>query len=228
MRNKLLFVFMFSILLISTTCASEQQLGTFKKNTNITLHQICADCTYNNISSVLYPNSTISLSNVKMNQDGTYFSYTFKNTTTLGTYIVNGYGDLGGVKTTWVYSFEVTASGGKLEQGSAGILIVAILFMLLIGGVLLMGFLRTDQNMQTKWTLFILSFLFFLIGVNLISILIGDTSANPQLISFFDSFMSIMFIIFWFAFGLLAIMWFLTMFQTILFKNKQNKQLKYG
>jgi len=40
--------------------------------------------------------------------------------------------------------------------------------------------------------------------------------------------MAIAFIIFWFAFGLLFIMWFLTMIQTILFNKKKSDKMKYG
>ena len=63
---------------------------------------------------------------------------------------------------------------------------------------------------------------------NLISALIGDTLANPKVISFFDSFMAISFLLFWFVFGLLAIMWILTMIQTLLFRKKQSDIQKYG
>jgi len=221
----ILGMFLFTSLGLTSATSS---LGTVKQNDCIDLYQSCPSCSYVNVTIIKYPNATIDIIDKAMTKSSSEYYHSFCNTSMLGKYFYTTIGDKNGVQSTETISFEVTASGGELKEGSVGILIVAILFMLLIGGVLLLGFLRKDQNMQTKWTLFILSFLFFLIGVNLISILIGDTSANPQLISFFDSFMSIMFIIFWFAFGLLAIMWFLTMFQTILFKNKQNKQLKYG
>jgi len=229
MRNKLLFVFIFSMLLLSIGIISASGLETVKQNDCIDLYQSCPSCTYVNVTAIKYPlNSTLEMINLVMEKTGSEYNYTFCNTSILGEYFYTVVGDKNGVEATQTIPFTVTASGGTLVEGSVGILIMAIIFMFLIGGVLLMGFLRTDQNMQTKWTLFILSFLFFLIGVNLISILVGDTSANPALVNFFDSFMSIMFIIFWFAFGLLAIMCFLTMFKTILFKNKKNKQLKYG
>ena len=219
-------ILMFSLTLIGLISASS--LGTVKQNDCITLYQTCPSCSYVNVTAIKYPlNSTIEIVNLKMTKTGSEYNYTFCNTSMLGEHFYTVKGDKDGVVSVEIISFTVTASGGTLVEGSVGILIMAILFMFLIGGVLLMGFLRKEQNMQSKWTLFILSFLFFLIGVNLISILIGDTSANPALINFFDSFMAIMFIIFWFAFGLLAIMWFLTFFQTILFKHKKRMEQKY-
>ena len=95
-----------------------------------------------------------------MDRDDTYYNYSFCNTSTLGIYIVNGYGDLGGVKTTWNYDFKITHSGGVIEEGASNILIMAIIFMLIVGALCLFGFFRKEQKWQAKWTLFIFSLIF--------------------------------------------------------------------
>jgi len=223
--KKIILTLLFGIFLISF--ASATTLGTFKSGDCVNLIQTCSDCTYNNISNVLYPNSSVAIYNVAMERDDTYYNYTFCNTSTLGIYIVNGYGNLGGVKTNWNYDFGITRSGGVIEGGASNILIMAIIFMLIVGALCLFGFFRKEQKWQAKWTLFIFSFIFFLTAANIISVLIGDTLANPLLISFFDSFMAISFILFWFAFGLLAIMWFLTTIQTLLLRKTKRNLEKY-
>ncbi|MBU1669455.1 hypothetical protein KKC13_13700, partial [bacterium] len=41
----------------------------------------------------------------------TEYNYTFCNTTPIGTYTVNGVGDLSGTDTVWNYNFEITDTG---------------------------------------------------------------------------------------------------------------------
>ena len=225
--KKIILTLLVGIFLISLVGATQETLGTFKQGECVNLIQICSDCTYNNISTVLYPNSSVVLSNTIMTKDDTYYNYSFCFTNTLGTYIVNGYGDLDTIKTAWVYDFDITRSGGNITEGSSNILIMGIIFMLVVGIILFIGFLRNEQQFQTKWTLVLFSFIFFLSGANLISALMGDTLANPLVVSFFDSFMAISFLLFWFAFGLLAIMWFLTMLETLLLRKTKKNMEKY-
>ena len=227
--KKIILTIILGIFLISLASSSLDSLGTYKQNDCMNISQTCASCSYVNISSVSRNNNSNLISNVEMTDFGNgEWRYEFCNTSATGRYDIKGIGDVLGVDSSFAVYFDVTHSGGSLDEGASGILIMAIVFMLIVGAVCLLGFFRNDQNFQTKWSLFLISFLFFLAGANLISTLIGDTLANPLVISFFDSFMAISFILFWFAFGLLAIMWFLTMLQTILFRKKQSDLQKYG
>jgi len=113
-----LFSFLVAIMFIMFTqltfvSAETQTLGVFKQGDCIELIQICSNCSYNNISSVLYPNSTKALGEVAMIKTGTNFVYTFCNTSMLGQYIVNGYGDVEGLVTVWAYDFKVTTTGNN-------------------------------------------------------------------------------------------------------------------
>jgi len=109
-----LFILLIAIIFLQLTFVSAiESLGTFKQNDCIQLMQICSNCSYNNISSVLYPNSTQALGQVVMIKIGTNFVYTFCNTSMLGNYIVNGYGDVEGLVTVWAYNFEVTTTGNS-------------------------------------------------------------------------------------------------------------------
>ena len=103
--------------------------------------QTCSDCTFYNISNVLYPNGTISINEVVMERDDTFYNFTFTDTNTLGTYIVNGFGDTGGVKTTWRYKFDVTPTGDK--DSLLGFFVVVYL---ILAGIIIFGF-----HIQSEW-----------------------------------------------------------------------------
>ncbi len=113
--------------MISLVSPVQQSLGTFKSGECVNLIQICDNCSYNNISTILYPNSTVALSNLTMSKDDTYYNYSFCSTSTIGEYIVNGFGDLDGVKTTWSYDFEVTPTGFILETSESMLYIIILI-----------------------------------------------------------------------------------------------------
>ena len=129
--KKLMLLLIAGMFLISLTSASISNLRSQEQGNCVELIQNCPDCTYNNISRVIYPNSTDALSNVAMQKDDTSYNYTFCDTNVLGTYRVNGYGDIGGTKKTWNYIFEVTPTGFTFGE-SESILIFALLAVLLI------------------------------------------------------------------------------------------------
>ncbi|HDZ19296.1 hypothetical protein LCGC14_1712310 [marine sediment metagenome] len=134
---KKLLIFMFVLILVSFASAQQQSFGFVKQNDCIEIIQTCPDCTYNNISRVLYPNkTTIALSNVAMDKDDTYYNYTFCSTSALGNYIVNGYGDLGGTKTSWVYDFEVTTTGKQSNLPIPIFLLIASVTLFITGIIL--------------------------------------------------------------------------------------------
>lgn len=136
--KKILLILFLGMFLISLASAEIQTLGTFKQRECINLIQTCENCTYNNISTVLYPNSSVVLSNVVMTKDDTYYNYTFCNTSTLGSYIVNGFGDLDGEKTIWVYDFEVTPTG---LGSNIGFYIIVLILSL---GIIIFGVARNE------------------------------------------------------------------------------------
>src|SRR4030067_1994200 len=93
------------LILIVPTMAVKDSLGIFRVGDTINLLQLCSDCTYVNITSVMYPNSTTLLSNVPMQKIGSEFNYTLNSNqiNDLGTYTINGIGNLGGGDTIFVY-----------------------------------------------------------------------------------------------------------------------------
>lgn len=120
------------ILLALPVYGAEESLGTFKQYNSVNLIQLCADCSYINITSITYPNSSNAISDAEMTKRGAEFNYTLDSSlvTAIGTYTVNGLGDDGGIDTIWAYKFEVTPSGTSTSTGE-GMLYSFILVVLL-------------------------------------------------------------------------------------------------
>ncbi len=152
--KKIMSILILGIFLISLISATEISLGTFEKGKCINLIQICENCTYNNISTVLFPNSSVAISSVMMTRDDTYYNYTFCNTSTTGEYIVNGFGDLNGVKAIWNYNFGVTPTGTILKTSDSLTYILLtigslILFLLSLWGGMVLPF-KNKRNDEGK------------------------------------------------------------------------------
>jgi hypothetical protein len=126
--DSLLLIAVLICITLPMASASVADFGTFKKGECVILLQTCADCTYNTITSVNYPNSTVAMGITPMTKVNTVYNATFCNTEELGEYIVNGFGDLGGTDTIWNYKFEVTDNGKTTPSG--GVINLFIIFFL--------------------------------------------------------------------------------------------------
>jgi hypothetical protein len=119
------------IFLIYNINAAQESLGNFRQNDCVNLIQTCSNCTSNNITSVLYPNSTQALGLESMTKTNSVYNYTFCYTSALGIYTINGLGDSNGVDEIWVYDFEITPTGNVLNT-SQGILYIFMLIVMLL------------------------------------------------------------------------------------------------
>ena len=136
MKYKIITSIFLVLILIGLINAGEQSLGIFKQGSIIELKQTCANCSYNNVTSVIYPDSTQAIGNNAMAKTGTEYNLTFTNTDILGSYIVNGVGNPAGIDTIWTYSFEVTPSG---QSGNSNIVFI-VFIILVIYGIAFIGF----------------------------------------------------------------------------------------
>lgn len=121
---------MFVLLLLPLCSSALTELGTFQQGENITIRQLCSDCTFNNITSIIYPNGTEALGQTTMAKDGIEYTRLFNTSHTRGIYHTNGFGDPGGVDTVWAYTFEVTPNGLETSEGIPNLLglIIIVLF----------------------------------------------------------------------------------------------------
>lgn len=133
-------------------------------------------------------------------------------------------GDFGGFASS---SFVVTESGFSINEGNATLLYTIILFMMVVGTIFFIAFTKKGDKFQIKWTFFVVGYILFLSALTLTQISLRDSLVNPVIISFLDSFLSIAFLLFWFSFGLLLVIWFLTTLQSLLLKKAQRNMEKY-
>lgn len=133
--KKLLLLVALALLILPVIVSAEiSTLGTFKQNTCVSLIQTCGNCTFNNVSSVLYPNSSKAITNQIMTKSGSEYNLTFCTTLPLGEYIVNGIGNPDGAITAWAYNFFITPSG-TVDDSLAQLILIggaALLAMCLI------------------------------------------------------------------------------------------------
>lgn len=132
--------------MVGSATASQESLGTFEQHKCITLLQVCATCTYNNITSVKYPNGTIITSSLlkrhgNMSKRGIEYNLTFCGTNATGIYSVNGHGDIEGDDEAWVYDFTITENGSDNPEG-----IVIVVYSLLFFGLLFWWIWTLKEN----------------------------------------------------------------------------------
>jgi len=127
--RKLLTILMF-VMMIGLVTPSQDSLGTYKQGEDVILLQICGTCSYNNITSIVLPNSTHLEIDTEMTKRGMEYTYTFSQTDLAGTYLVNGFGDLDGTANAWAYEVQVTENG--LAAPTENIIIFFSIFFFII------------------------------------------------------------------------------------------------
>lgn len=131
----ILFVF-----LVTLVNAEVKFLGTFERDVCVDLKQTCSNCTFVNISSVAYPNSTKAITNVEMDKDGTDYIFKFCNTSVSGEYLVNTVGDVDGIITAPPpYAFGINLMGEELTEAKATLYVVLLIATLLVFGLTIWG-----------------------------------------------------------------------------------------
>jgi len=113
-----LFLVLLLVTSLTLVSATETNIGTKKLNDCIDLIQTCADCTYVNFTSYTMPNGTRIIWEVEGDKSWTSFTYyNCSLTSILGTWIIDGHGDVGGLDTVFTYTYEVTATGNPTPDG---------------------------------------------------------------------------------------------------------------
>ena len=104
------------------------ELGFFEINKNISLIIVCDDCSFVNITSVKYPNSSIQIINQPMTKTNQEFTYSFNNTDLIGEYFYTACGDVGDEPLVCEsVLFTITNSGHELKTGES---IIYIIFLI--------------------------------------------------------------------------------------------------
>lgn len=139
--NKLIISLMLVMVCLSFISAEQDSLGTYTKGQDIELLQICGTCSYNNITSIVYPNSSHQTIDAAMTKRGMEYTHTLTDTNQIGTYSVNGFGDLDGTAEAWAYDLEVTGSG----RGGVDVIWILVIVMVLSIGLIAYGFIQEEH-----------------------------------------------------------------------------------
>jgi len=113
----------------------DTRLGTFKQDSNVTLFQTCANCSYVMFTRVVSPHGEVLLENEHATKQDTTFTYDFNQTTRMGEYKVYGVGDMDGVDEMFAYSFMVEQELDIMKSSYLAIL------TLLVFGIILLGYI---------------------------------------------------------------------------------------
>lgn len=199
----------------------------FNISNGLPLSGVETSCEFNLHNS----SSNLVFTDISLDFDSTTFAFSIEldgaNFTEVGdyTYVTHcNSTSFGGVVSVDV---RVTSSGFSINEGNSNILYTTILFLMVLGTIFLLGFIKTKDKFQIKWTFFIIGYILFLSALTLIQISLRDSLINPVIINFIDTFLAMGFLLFWFSFGLLIITWFITLLQALLFRKKQKEIAKF-
>ena len=172
-------------LILPIISATETQMGVYKKGDCISLIQLCGSCTYNNITSIITPNSTSVILDTEMTKRGTEYNYTYCFPNQTGEYLINGFGDLGGETTVWAYTLTLTPNGEepttpKLLFHYGGIF---LLFIFLIGSIT--GIFKVENPLGTFSFYWVSHLLFVAITFMLWNGSLNLLTSAPFVIGFF-------------------------------------------
>jgi succinate dehydrogenase hydrophobic anchor subunit len=186
--------------------ASAATLGTFEQNNCIQLKQTCANCTFVNVTSVVYPNSTEALGNVLMTKQGSEYNYTFCNTTLLGEYTYNTLGNPDGVFVVEPVTFQITPNGNINSGWSISINIFSSVSSLILMFLFLFLSSRKSDDEKTvgvgkekaviRFFFMGIAMVFLIAHILLTSQIINDTVGAGTLSSTYAVLLKVFFIIF--------------------------------
>lgn len=150
--RKLFLLFLCLIFFLPLVQSEVQDLGVFKTQQILTLSQTCQNCSFVNVTRVIFPNSTQNFINVQMSQPITgNFNASFSMTDANGQYIATTCGDPNGIYTCVDYSFVINPLGKILTTSQAGlyslVLVIAFIFFVLCiaGGIFLPSGNKRDE-----------------------------------------------------------------------------------
>ena len=146
--------------------ATETTIGTKNLDDCIDLIQTCADCSYVNFSSYTMPNGTRILTEWASTKSGVSFTYNDCNITDqLGTWIVDGHGDIEGTDTIFTYTYDVTPTGNPTPEGMP--MFQMGLLLIIFGTSCFLLFLSSQMNEIAFKIFFLITSLVFLMATML-------------------------------------------------------------
>lgn len=256
MKKKIYIILILGIFLISLTSAVPPvtQVGQFpsgyiiieaqQQNVKFGEHYTYHFFLYNASNGITIDNSTVTCelfssdlngdivlaTNVSYNVEGGYWYYNISsyifNYTGYYSYGVNCQN--GGFGGALAGAFEVTNNGiphseSRTQSMSNGIWVLFLIFV-----VMFLGYLFINAKSPIKWTFFLIAIMFLMQTLFILFTSMSNEIVGGNIENYFSFLATASSYLFWFAFGLLAIMWFLTTLQSLLLKKKNKDKEKYG
>lgn len=153
MNSKLNYLIVGIALLFFMSSVSAE-IDPVEQNQCASLYQLCDNCTYVNLSSVIFPDNSILNINSAMTKSGVDYNYTFCQTSQIGEYIYNVCGDKDGQFICENLTFKVTPSGFNLTIGYYFLIIILSI------GIIILGY-----YVQDAWIVMLGSFALVLFGL---------------------------------------------------------------
>lgn len=154
MKGKLFAIFLLGIFMFSSVSAvidcTPLSEDPFIQNSEVMLQQTCDSCSFVNITSLTYPNSTIIYPGVSMTKNDFNYNYSFNKTDLIGTYLYTVSGDKnGGSPQIETFCFYVSPNGQASQQNNS---LNSLMFILItfVGLVLLLVW-YTRRIDYDKW-----------------------------------------------------------------------------
>lgn len=182
--------------------------------------------------TISYPNGTllVDVDSMSISSNSNYFNYTLNTTQTS----IKGEYDYeitcvdGNLNATESFSYLVNYGGIEPTEARTDSITRSIYFIFGIGVLLFLGFLFINFKLPIKATFFLVSLLFFLIGINLIFLDLQDQVVNSRLEGFFSSFTAISFYIYLFVGFLIGSIWILSVMVTLISRKRVRRLEKFG
>jgi len=201
-QKQMELISLFVLLMLFVIPMVAGSLGTFQKSTDIQLIQTCNNCTYCNMTSVNYPNSSAIYTNQIMTQDGTVFNFTLNSTftDTLGWHKYCYDCGNEAERVTGCIDFNVNLGGVIMEDGQGYIL--AGIFIVIFGIACIFLYLSSKMEGEGLKIFFLLGAFVFLIGsigvISVIAVDSGLTSGMNSMVSVMLYAISAIFIVMFF------------------------------
>lgn len=129
----------------------------------------------------------------------------------------------GGLNDTSTFTYEVNPQGIRPSQEKSDTIIFSIFFFVVLGLLFLVAFIFVQMKFPIKLTFLIISLVFFLISINLISVNLEDAVINPALTAFFFAMTTFSWIVYRGAAIALITIWIVTFFATNLDRKHRAK-----
>jgi len=220
-KSKILFIFLFVFLFTNLVNAEL----VFPQNKSLDLNIPCsidgakcspaATCNMN----MKYSNGTYLKNYTLMdNQNNGEFNITFTadEVTTNGNYVGSMYCVDGNYNGTAPIKFEINPTGVEATAEKSDAVNRGIYVLFGIAALLFFGFLfAPKEKFSFRWSFFLLSILFIVIGINIVSISIHSEAVSSNIQNIFDQIGAACYIMYWFIGGLMLMMWVLTMIASL-------------